>query len=150
MNIIDAAHMIGHEYPGGAGALASRIGIGHVVFNNKINPNNTTHHLTLVEALRMQQLAGRNDILFAMAEALGFVCLAMPSADHCANVDREIAVVCKEFGEYIASVTKAVEDGNVTGNELKRSEHELADLIATAQALQATLASMNQRRKPKN
>lgn len=147
MNILDAAHMIGHEYPGGAGPLADRMGVGHVVFNNKINPNNTTHHLTLVESLRMQQLAGRNDVLFAMAEALGFVCMPMPQLHH-ENVDREVAKLCKEFGEYIASVSQAIEDGNVTGNELKRCEHELSELIGVANALQATLGEMNRRRAP--
>ena len=70
MNIQDAAHRIGHEYPGGAVALAHRMGINPTVFNSKLNPNNATHHLTLAEAQRMQQLTGRTDILEAMASGL--------------------------------------------------------------------------------
>lgn len=146
MNIQDAAHMMGHEYPGGAGALADRMGIQRAVFNSKLNPNTTTHHLTLVEALRMQQLSQRFDILFAMAEACGFVCV--PSVVNDAEtIERGIASLCKEFGEFLSGVTAAIQDGTVTGNELKDSERELSELISSAQSVQASLAAM--RRKPR-
>lgn len=146
MNIQDAAHMMGHEYPGGAGALADRMGIQRAVFNSKLNPNTTTHHLTLVEALRMQQLSQRFDILFAMAEACGFVCV--PSvANDAETIERGIASLCKEFGEFLSGVTTAIQDGTVTGNELKDSERELSELISSAQSVQASLAAM--RRKPR-
>lgn len=145
MNIQDAAHLIGHDYPGGAGALADRMGISRVVFNSKLNPNTTTHHLTMVEALRMQQLAGRHDVLYAMAEALGFVCMPLPMDTHL-DVHREIGRVCKEFGEYIAQVTESLEDGDITPNELHRCERELADLVSVTSTLQSTLAMMSQRR----
>ena len=141
MNLQDAAHRIGHEYPGGAGALADRMGINRAVFNSKINPNTATHHLTMVECFRMQQLAGRNDVLFAMAEGLGFVCLPMPSETH-ADIHKEIGRVCQEFGQYVAEVTAAIEDGRITGNELKACEKELADLVGAANTLQATLGMM--------
>lgn len=146
MNIQDAAHMLGHEYPGGAQALADRMGINRAVFNSKLNPNTATHHLTLVEALRMQQLAGRFDILYAMAEALGFVCVPLPS-DSPESLERDIAHACKEFGEYIAEVTGSIEDNNVTPNEVKRCQKELADLVGAANHLQAKLASMAVRKR---
>jgi Phage regulatory protein CII (CP76). len=41
---------------------------------HKLNPNNVTHHLTLRDALTMQVLTGRHDILYAMADELGEVC----------------------------------------------------------------------------
>ncbi len=147
MNIQDAAHLIGHEYPGGSGPIADRMGIGRVVFNNKINPNNTTHHLTMVEALRLQQLAGRYDVLFAMAEACGFICLPVPGEVH-ENVDRDVAMLCKEFGEYIGRVSEALDDGRVTPNEIKRCEKELAEMIVAANTLQASLAAMAVKRRP--
>lgn len=142
MNIIDAAHMIGHDYPGGAGALAVRMGIGHVVFNNKLNPNNTTHHLTLVESLRMQQLAQRYDILFAMAEACGFICIPAEQQDSTEGVDQQLAKLCKEAGEYIATVGAAIEDGRITGAEVKRCETELSHLLNQAQAIQKQITAM--------
>lgn len=142
MNIQDAAHLIGHEYPGGAQAMADRMGIVRAVFNSKLNPNTTTHHLTVVEALRMQQLAGRYDILFSMAESCGFVCVPMPGDIH-ENIDRDVARMIKEFGDYIGRVSDAIEDGRVTPNELKRCEKELSEMMAAANALQAALAAMS-------
>ena len=96
MNIQDAAHRIGHEYPGGAVALAHRIGINPTVFNSKLNPNNLTHHLTLAEAQRMQLLTGRTDILEAMASELGYVIMHRPGTmdgcDACGVVARKAHV----------------------------------------------------------
>jgi len=146
MNIQDAAHMLGHEYPGGAGALADRMGIVRAVFNSKLNPNTPTHHLTLVEALRMQQLAQRYDILFSMADTLGFVCIPS-TAEQTDHIERDITALCKEFGEYVAKVTEAIEDGDVTGNELKDTERELSEMIGKAVTLQTRLAGM--RRQPR-
>jgi hypothetical protein len=134
MNVQDAAHLIGHEYPGGAKALAERMGINQAVFNSKLNPNTVTHHLTLVESLRMQQLAGRFDILHAMADELGFVCIAKPHlSDDCTT--QTITRTCAEFGDFMREVNEALQDGDVTRNELLEVQKELLDLIAAATAL---------------
>lgn len=148
MNIQDAAYMVGHDYPGGAGALADRMGIVRAVFNSKLNPNTATHHLTLVEALKMQQLSGRFDVLYAMAEACGFVCLPLPGEVH-ENVDRDIAALCKEFGDYVSQVSQALDDGRITPNELHRCEKELSEMLAAAQVLQAALAGISAAKRGK-
>lgn len=142
MNIQDAAHRIGHEYPGGAVALAHRMGIGPVVFNSKLNPNTLTHHLTLAEAQRMQQLTGRTDILEAMADELGYVIVKIPE---CAN-DIDIAKATRravvEFGQWMEEIDKSLEDGSVTQNELKAIEKELVEMMSQAQHLTAALSSI--------
>lgn len=139
MNIEDAAHRIGHEYPGGAKALAERMGIRQAVFNSKLNPNTTTHHLTLLESVRMQQLAGRCDILYAMAEALDHVVLPKPQvADE--DVGHALARTCAEFGDYLREVDASMKDARVSANERKRLERELVEMIAAATRLQAVLA----------
>jgi hypothetical protein len=56
MNITDAAHKTVKDYPGGSEALAVRIGMSAAVLRNKVNPNNTTHHLTLAEASEIGRL----------------------------------------------------------------------------------------------
>jgi len=58
MNTIDAAYHTVHDYPGGAEALAPRMGMSAAVLRNKVNPNNTTHHLTYAEAQRIVALTG--------------------------------------------------------------------------------------------
>ena len=142
MNIQDAAHRIGHEYPGGAVALAHRMGIGPVVFNSKLNPNTLTHHLTLAEAQRMQQLAGRTDILEAMADELGYVIVKIPECAHDIDIAKATRRAVVEFGQWIEEIDKSLEDGSVTQNELKAIEKELVEMMSQAQHLTAALSSI--------
>jgi hypothetical protein len=140
MNVLDAAHRIGHEYPGGAKALAVRMDIGQTVFNSKLNPNTTTHHLTLVEALRMQQLSGRYDILQAMADELGHVAVPLPAVDG-EELTMAISRTCAEFGQYLKDIDEAWADKKITANEAKRLETDLTRWIAQATHLQSLLAA---------
>lgn len=141
MNIQDAAHRIGHEYPGGAVALAHRMGIGPVVFNSKLNPNTLTHHLSLAEAQRMQLLTGRTDILEAMADELGYVVVKIPDCAHDVDIAKATRKAVVEFGEWMDQIDRSLDDGAVTSNELKAIEKELVEMMAQAQKLTAALAT---------
>lgn len=140
MNVIDAAHAIGHEYPGGAQALAVRMNIGATVFNNKLNPNTNTHHLTLVESVRMQQLTGRADVLYAMADALGFVVIPKPQVSD-DDLMQSMGKACAEFGDFMRQVNDTMQDGKVSKNELKKVQRELVEMIAAASQLNAVLTN---------
>jgi len=82
MNITDAAHKTVKDYPGGAEALATRLitvndkgeekPMSGAVLRNKINPNNTTHRLTLAEANEIMGLTGDHRILVALAAEHGY------------------------------------------------------------------------------
>jgi hypothetical protein len=147
MNMLDAAHLIGHEYPGGAKTLAERLGINQVVFNSKLNPNTTTHHLTLIEALRMQQIADRFDVLHAMADELGFVCIRKPMiGDDCVTLS--ITRTCAEFGDFMREVNETLQDNNVTANELREVQKELLELIAASTALNRLLEAKQRGSRP--
>lgn len=139
MNIVDAAHRVGHEAQGGVAALAPRMGMKEAVLNSKINPNTLTHHLSIQEMVRMEQLTGRTDMLIAHAESLGYVAIPMPSEDS-GDISRGIASTCAEFGDYLRTVEDAWSDRKITGNEKKDLEKELVEMIAAAVRLQALLA----------
>ena len=47
MNVVDAAYLAVHTYPGGSESLGPRIGMSPAVLRNKVNPNCSTHHLSL-------------------------------------------------------------------------------------------------------
>lgn len=64
MNILDAAYHTVHDFLGGASALASRMGIkSPAVLNSKVNPNTHTHHITLLEAVKLMEITGDYRIL---------------------------------------------------------------------------------------
>jgi len=138
MNVIDAAYRVGHEYPGGAGLLADRMGIVRAVFNSKLNPNTHSHHLTLAESVRMQQLAGRTDILQAMATELGHVAIPLPEVSD-ENIPAALARTCAEFGDYMRLVDDSLRDGRVSPNEAKCLEKELTEMVAASTHLLAVL-----------
>ena len=142
MNIQYAAHRVGHEAPGGVAALAPRMGMKEAVLNSKINPNTLTHHLSIQEMVRMEQLTGRNDMLIAHAESLGYVAIPMPAATEC-DISHAIAMTCAEFGDYLRTVDEAWQDKDISKNEVSKLEKELVEMISAAVRLQAMLTAKN-------
>lgn len=133
MDIIDAAHSMGIEYPGGIKALAIRMGMAPAVLTQKLNPNCSTHHLMILEALKMQVVCNRVDITRAMALELGYCLMPLPDLDIAeGNVNAAMAETCKEFGDFISKASEVIADGKMTPNERKETEKELRELVAAA------------------
>lgn len=79
MNILDAAYNTVRDFPGGANALAPRMGIkSPAVLNSKVNLNTNTHHLTLAEASKMMGIAGDFRILHSLNAEHGKVAIDLP------------------------------------------------------------------------
>lgn len=141
MDVRDAAYLIAHHYPGGVAALAARMGVNPGVLQNKLNPNNDTHHLRLDESVLLQQVAGNAAVLHAMAQQLGFTCVrATPAQDGGDPVEAFMALAMAH-----ADFTRAVADAlhgkeTVSKNELRRATDMANDLIATVGALVSVLA----------
>lgn len=78
MNLADAVYKTVHEYPGGATAIAARMGMSSNMLSNKVNPNNETHHLRLDEANMLMSFTNDYRILHAQAETHSKVCINLP------------------------------------------------------------------------
>lgn len=141
MNVFDAAYNIGHDYPGGAEALAHRMGIVPAVFRSKLNPNSTTNHVTLADAMKLQNLTGRTDIVEAMADELGGVFMPLPTISD-EDLSHAIRKAVAEFGNYMQMVDAALDDDRVTKNEAKWLASGMLEMIARATHLQAMLQAM--------
>ncbi|MFM0101974.1 phage regulatory CII family protein [Paraburkholderia rhynchosiae] len=122
MNITDAAYAVAHDYPGGTESLAPRLGMSGAVLRNKVNPNNTTHHLTLAEALRMSEITSDRRIAEAFARELGLVCMDVPAPENCADgeVLEMMSQSMKTFGDIGNEITKTFADGQVESREARR------------------------------
>lgn len=141
MNVFDAAYNIGHDYPGGAEALAHRMGIVPAVLRSKLNPNSTTNHVTLADAMKLQHLTGRTDIVQAMADDLGGVFMPLPAITD-EDLSHAIRKAVGEFGNYMQLVDSALDDKRVTKNEAKHLASSMIEMIARATHLQAMLQAM--------
>lgn len=149
MTPLDAAYHVAHDYPGGAHALAVRMGK---------NPTTLCHELTatgsaklgLMDALKIGALTRDYRILHAFAEACGHMAVPMPSADALSDTDlmHALAESSRNFAELCREVCDAAADGRISDNELKRMELARAALMAQLARLGEAAASINRNGKP--
>lgn len=145
MSVAQAAYETVRNAEGGAKAVAAKLGISYQVLMNKVNPNNSTHHLHLSEAVSLIRATSDTCIIEAMANEFGgmFVPLANLS-DAPPNLISDLAVMAAEFGALMREVAEDVSDGYVSDNELARVEREAAKLRNALAVLLADLRRINQ------
>ncbi len=141
LDVMDAAYHTAQSFPGGVPALAQRMGMSQNTLAHKISLNNDTHHLTLREAVAMQELSGDKRITRAMCGALGGVFQEQQAAPK-QTVMETVMGMAKDFGEVLVSVNNAIADGKVTLNEMHDCERQAANLMATINATLATVRGM--------
>lgn len=144
MNYNDAAYHTAHDTPGGIPALSVRMGMSPNVLQNKVNPTQEHHKLTLSEAVRMQALTGDVRILHAMASELGHV--AVPVLGYEGVSDMELLDGYMDsitaLGEFTAAFQLSIADGRVTPAEMARMEGLSYELIQRHLALMMRLRGM--------
>lgn len=145
----DAAFHLVHDYLGGATSLAPRLKKSPTTLSHEVSGTGTAK-LGLEDALKLTLLSGNRAILNAFASECACFVLPMPCAGGDMDTFHGLADAAKEFGEFISSVADAAADGKVTANELARVDHELADLLARAQAIRATLSAIHESGKPEH
>lgn len=119
MNIIDAAHATVRNYPGGSESLGPRIGMSPAVLRNKVNPNNTTHHLTLAEADAIMGVSGDHRMLHALAAGQGYVLHKIDRGECAGDVLQTLLRTNAAEGEFDRVLQAALEDSLITANELR-------------------------------
>ena len=122
MNITDAAYNTVHDYPGGASALAARMGIkSPAVLNSKVNPNTDTHHLTLAEASKIMAITGDFRILQALAAEHEKVAINLPEIPECRDMALTDKVLCVGMrgGDVMSTFREIMADGRITPGEVR-------------------------------
>lgn len=145
MNITTAADLTVHEFKGGSESLGPLVGITPAVLRNKVNPNNTTHHLTLAEAVRICRMTADFRILTAWAHEAGYLLVKAPS--HC-QAESDMSVLEQLVGFMVASgvygqeIHKALADGGVDRKELTRIREAGAGVMTAVGELNTRLEGM--------
>ncbi|HHW53398.1 MAG TPA: hypothetical protein GXX13_09535 [Acinetobacter towneri] len=140
MNIIDAAYHTVHDYPGGATALAPRLGIkSPAVLNSKVNPNTDTHHITLVEAIKIMAITNDYRILQSMNAHLGKVAIDLPQIPECRDTALTDLVLSfgMQGGDVYTLFKTMMADGRITRGEavdLSKVIHKLHEILAELNA----------------
>lgn len=136
MNITDAAYNTVHDYPGGASAIAPRLGIkSPAVLNSKVNPNTDTHHLTLAEASKIMAITGDFRILQSLNAEHGKVSIDLPVIPECRDITLTDLVLSIGMGggDVCAVFKEMMADGRITQGEamdMSKVIHQLHMLLA--------------------
>jgi hypothetical protein len=133
MSVDDAAYHTAHSFPGGVSALAARMGVSAGTLTHKVNPNNTTHHLSPRELLALQHMSGNAAVLHAMAHSLGYNCTrAIPDQAGGDPVEAfmHLQMAYAELVRSVADPLASRQPGQVTRNEMRRAEAMAAELQA--------------------
>lgn len=148
MDVGDAAFLIAQEFPGGVAALAQRMGASANTLQHKLNPNNGTHHLTVKEAVALQQVSGLPYVLYAMSAALDHVCLRSRPDVAEGDAWEAFRFVQLAMGEFTAASAEALQGNDaVSANAQRRVEHSANELIAGISALVNVVAARVPRRE---
>lgn len=141
MNILDAAYHTVHDFKGGASALAVRLGIkSPAVLNSKVNPNTETHHISLLEAVKLMAITGDYRILQSLCAQLGKVAIDLPDLPECQRdmslMEIMLNVAIKK-GDITKTFKNMMADGRITPGEAKdmsRIVHEMVEQLMTLEA----------------
>jgi predicted kinase len=143
MNIKDAMHHTVHDYPGGSESLGPRMNIVPAVLRNKVNPNSSSHHLTLIEADRLMSMTGDHRILNALAQNHGYVLVPVefdtPASD--LAILELVTRVWRTNGDVGKAVDEALCDGKITSKEL---EHIQDTITQVEQAMHTMLSRLKE------
>ncbi|WLF83777.1 phage regulatory CII family protein [Moraxella sp. ZY210820] len=133
MNILDTAYNTVHDFPGGATALAPRMGIkSHAVLNSKVNPNTETHHLTLMEAVKIMQITGDYRILHAINAQLGKVSIDLPDipeSQRDVSLMEQMLEISIKKGDVTKAFKQMIADGRITRGEAMDMDTLIYELV---------------------
>jgi len=141
----DAFYAVVHDYPGGAEALAPRMGYSAAVLRNKADPKKDSNKPLLRDADAVSGLTGDYRILQALAHKHGFLLVkaphgAMESCDMA--VLEEVVGLSVANGQYMVTIQTALADGKVDRMELAKINEAKRMLQTKAESLSLRIEGM--------
>lgn len=128
------------DYPGGAKALGPVVGMNGSVLAHKTSLTDHDNQLTVPQARKLMQATGDCRMLHALAADLDHLCVQVKHMPQSGCLHKRIADTAREFGEFIAAVSEASSDNDITPNEMRAIDKELGEMVARANALRAWCA----------
>jgi hypothetical protein len=144
MDVMDAACHLADDYPGGAAALAVRMGKSPSTLQKELR-GELGYKLGLKDSVKMSKFAGSTLIATAYAAEMGGTFLLLPDPDHAKDCPLEaVGALSQQVGLYIGKVSADFSDGDISDNERQGITERLADLMVSIQRLQAIVIARNE------
>lgn len=151
-DVQQVAYQVAHEYKGGLKKLAAELGMAVGTLQNKLNPNNETHHLHMDEAIRLMEITNNAAILHAMAAALDHNCVrqvrrrdVLPPIQAMALFQQAVADFTAAYADPMERVEVPVHGPMtpITTNEINRVVSRAALLMEAMGDMMATTRSLS-------
>ena len=149
MSVLDALYHTVHDYPGGAEALALRLGKRGTSLCHEVRPPaNSTAKAGLVDAMKIMGLSDDHRTLHAMNAELGYMAVRLPGVDMASGTTMaHLAAVSREFNDVVQAAAVSAADGVITDNELAQLQRQSGELIAAVHALLGDFVQQNAKGK---
>ena len=146
--VYDTVHTYKNEKSGrrGCTAMADAIGLQRSTLQNKVDRNQEFAQLSLKEARSIMLAAGDVSILSVLSQQLGHMLVPLPLIDAPADTDLLAAWAewSEEFGQTAASIKAALEDNEITHEEVATIKKEVLEDYEKALSLIAVLEGMSE------
>lgn len=148
--VMDAARCVAEDYPGGAFALDARIGKSPSTFAHELSGAGGAK-LGLHTATQMTDRTGALRVLHALAAQAHCMVVPLPQVSAEAGHDalRILGNMARDLADVAAAFTSALQDGNVTANELANIQRQWGELEVVAHQMLAHANAVHEAAKPK-
>jgi hypothetical protein len=148
--LLDAFHQLVHKtYPGGAEALAPRLGKRPTTLSHEVRPPaGSTAKLGLLDALEIMELTDSTPMQLMCAH-FGGMFVPLPQQGEGGEVTASYLVrLAKEFGDAIATISDRSSDGHISDNDARDIQRECLELMAAINATLHHIQARNLAGKP--
>jgi hypothetical protein len=137
MTPIDALYQAVHDYPGGAPALAPRMGLAASTLLSFANPNCESHRWPLARALQVVAITGDMRPIEAICAEAGGVFVGLGDLGNIADgrLLKMVSRLLTEFGDVPRELHKVLADGRVKPREAAGFRRQVYELQQAAAAL---------------
>jgi hypothetical protein len=145
VNVKDSIYRTVHDYPGGAEALAPRMGLSPHTLRHMADPKGQSHGWSL-RRFDLLLAHGGTAPLAALCQQHGGIFVPLgefAEAPH-AKLLKQLHTLAKEFGDVPRVIEQALKrDGQISDNELQACKRELAEMVGASASLLAVLQQIH-------
>lgn len=125
---------------------AEHLNLPESTLGNSVNPHLDRMDYKLSWLIPHMLLVGNLEPLEYLASCVGCVLIKVPEAPaELADLNSELALVIKEFGDVVMETGKALEDGRIQRHEVVRIEREIDESVRQSLALKQALKDRMER-----
>jgi hypothetical protein len=149
MSVSDALYHTVHDYPGGAEALAVRLGKrGSTLCHEVRPPANSTAKAGLEDTMKCIEFSDDYRVVHAINARFGFMAVKLPQLEGASeSTMQHVATLSKEFNDVVQAAALSASDGVITDNELKQLQRQVGELVAATQSMLSDFTNQNAKGK---